>query len=88
MNASNLDLFHVWRVVLSTLCGAYATVVTVRSFWGWVVYLSGSDRRTSLMRNYVLVQLLRLRLGRFASEFAQIGAWFAVFVGLLYLHRF
>lgn len=88
MNASNLDLFQVWRVVLSTLCGAYATVVTVRSFWGWVLYLSGSDRRTSLMRNYVLVLLLRLRPGRFAGEFTQIGVWFAVFVGLLYLHRF
>lgn len=88
MTADSLDLFQVWRVILSTLCGVYATVVTARSLWGWAVYLSGSDRRTSLMRNYVLVQLLRLRPGRFAGEFAQIGVWFAVFVGLLYLHRF
>lgn len=87
MNAGSLDLFQVWRIVLSTLCGVYATVVTARSLWGWVEYLSGSDRRASLMRNYVLVQLLRLRPGRFAGEFTQISVWFAVFVCLLYLHR-
>lgn len=87
MSAGSLDLFQIWRIILSTLCGVYATVVTARSMWGWVVYLSGSDRRTSLMRNYVIVQLLRLRPGQFAGEFTQIGAWFAVLVGLLYLHR-
>jgi len=80
------DLFELWRVVLATICGVYATVVTVRSLWGWTAFLSGSDRTMTLMRSYLVVHLLRLRGGRFARELAWIGSYLAILIGLLFWH--
>jgi hypothetical protein len=50
------------------------------------VYLSGSGRTVSLIRSYVIVQLLRLRLRRFTWEFLQIGFWLAILLVLLSWH--
>ncbi len=86
MNPLDRDLFELWRLLLGVLCTVYALVVTGRSLWGWLVYFSHSDRSTILMRNYVLVQLLSLRLGRFTGEFAQIVFWTVVLMVLLKLH--
>ena len=80
------DLFELWRVVLATICGIYATVVTVRSLWGWMGFLSGSDRTMTLMRSYLVVHLLRLRGGRFVRELAWIGSYLAVLIVLLLWH--
>lgn len=81
------DLFELWRLLLGTVCTIYAIVVTARSLWGWVEYLSGSDRTKSMMRKYVIVQLLRLHLRPFAWELAQIGFWALLFLVILYGHR-
>lgn len=80
------DLFEVWRLLLGTICTIYAVVVTGRSLWRWCIYFSGSERTTSLMRNYVIVQLLGLRPRRFTREFLQIGLWAAILLVLLYGH--
>ncbi len=80
------DLFEVYRLVLTTICGVYAAVVIARSLWGWMVYFSGSDRTTSLMRSYLVVHLLRVRGGRFARELAWIGGYSAILIGLLIWH--
>ncbi len=80
------DLFEMYRVVLTTICGIYATVVIARSLWGWMAFFSGSDRSTSLMRSYLVVHLLRLRGGRFARELAWIGGYLVVLIGLLVWH--
>jgi len=81
------DLFEQWRLLLTVVCTVYAVVVTARSLRSWLLYLSGRDRRTSLLRSYVVVQLLRLRLRRFAGELLQIGFWLAMLLLLLYGHR-
>lgn len=80
------DLFESWRLILGTVCTLYAVVVTVRSLWGWLVYFSGRDRTTILLRNYAIASLLRLRLSRFTGEFLQIGFWFIVLIVLLRFH--
>lgn len=82
------DLFEQWRLLLTIICSVYAVVVTGRSLWSWVAYLSGQDRKTSLMRSYVVVQLLRLRFRRFAGEFVQIGFWLTVLLLVLQGHRY
>ncbi len=86
MSLAHRDLFEFWRLVLGILCTFYATVVTVRSLWGWCVYFSGTDRSTALMRRYVVVQLLRLSPGRFTWELLQIGFWLAALIVVLRLH--
>ncbi len=80
------DLFELWRLLLCTVCMIYAGVVTLRSLLRWDNYLSGPDRKVSLLRNYVVVQVLRLRFRRFAWEFVQTGLWLLVLVVLLYEH--
>lgn len=86
MSAPHRDLFELWRLVLGFLCTIYATVVTVQSLWSWCVYFSGADRSTTLMRRYVIVQLLRLKPGRFSWELVQIGFWLVVLIAILRVH--
>ena len=81
------DLFEVWRFLLGTLCTIYAIVMTARSLWGWIAYLSAPGRTMTLMRNYVVVSLLRLRVRRHAWELTQTAFWLAVLAVLLDLHR-
>ncbi|MBN2561486.1 MAG: hypothetical protein JXQ75_11210 [Phycisphaerae bacterium] len=81
------DLFEVWRLVLGTICTIYALVMTARSLWRWCVYLSGADRTVSMMRSYMIVQLLRLRFRRFTREFVQIGLWLLILATVLYWHE-
>jgi uncharacterized membrane protein len=80
------DLFQVWRLLLTTICAIYAAVVAARSLWRWGVLLSGPGRTTSMMRSYMVVQLLRLRIRRFAWEFTRIGLCILILVVVLYWH--
>lgn len=86
MRLFDRDLFELWRLLLGTICTIYATVITVRSLWGWVVYLSVPGRSTTVMRNYVIVQLLRLRPGRFADELLYIAGLSILLLLLLRFH--
>ncbi|MCG8404732.1 MAG: hypothetical protein MI923_05995 [Phycisphaerales bacterium] len=86
MNLGDRDLFEVWRLALALVCGIYATVVTLRSLWGWLVYFMAPDRTTQLMKSYVVVQLLRLRWSRFTKEWVAIGFYSVCIVFLLYWH--
>ena len=86
MTVPGRDLFELWRLVLGTACTIYALVVTIRSLWGWVLYFSGMDRSVSMARQYLIVQLLRLRVRRFAGELLQIAFWAAALIYVLRLH--
>ena len=57
----DLDFFNFWRYLLGTIATIYATIVTLQSLWGWYVWLTGSDKYMTLVRQYVIVQGLRLR---------------------------
>lgn len=81
------DLFELYRLLLTTVCTIYALVITARSVWRWMEYLSAPDKMTSVMRRYAVASLLRLRLRRFTWEFAQIAFWLIAFVVVLDLHR-
>lgn len=62
------DLFHVFRWLLSIVAGVYATVITAQSLWGWYVWLAGPDKYTSMLRRYVIVHGLRLRVRAFWGD--------------------
>ena len=87
MNPDRYDLFELWRLALGLVCTIYALVVTGQNLWEWIVYLSGRDRATVLVRQYVLVQLLRLRVRRFAGELAQIVFWLVALAVILRWHQ-
>jgi len=79
----SFDLFDFWRWFLAIACTVYATVLTVRWAWSWLVYLAGADRSIVLLRHYLIVQALRLRVRRFGGELAQIAGWSAALILLL-----
>jgi hypothetical protein len=83
---SKFDLFDTYRVLLTLVCAVYATVVTARTLWGWVVYFSAPGRTTTILRSYAIAQILGIRMRTFGWEVAQILMWTGVFCGLVYLH--
>ena len=86
MNLGERDLFELWRLLLATTCGIYATVVTVRSLVGWLSYLSEPNKVSRFMRHYATVHLLRLRFRRFSRDLLAIGGYLVVFVWLMSRH--
>jgi hypothetical protein len=82
----NIDLFDSWRVVLGWIVGIYATVVTWQSLWGWYVWLTGSDKYISLVRQYVIVHGLRLRFKTFWGDVLICILLTVAFVILWYAH--
>ncbi|MFH1420228.1 MAG: hypothetical protein ABII12_18300 [Planctomycetota bacterium] len=86
MSGGGRDLFEMWRWLLCVVCAVYAVVVTGRSLWGWYVYLSARDRTRMIMRKYVVVQLLRLRLRPLARELSLIGFWLILLALVLSRH--
>lgn len=80
-----MDLFETYRWLLALVCTIYATVVILRSWWGWWEYFMGS-RQTAVLGKYVLVLLLRTKFYRFAWELLQIAALTSLLLFLLYWH--
>lgn len=80
------DLFDFWRWFLAIACTIYTFIVTARWAWEWLKYLAADDRQTLLIRHYLVVQLLRVRLRRFWGELLQIGALCAALALLVMVH--
>lgn len=85
MIAQAFDLFDFWRWFLAIACTVYTIIFTARWGWGWLVYLSSGDRSITLLRHYIIVQALRLRLRRFQEEGLAIAGWGLVLFVLLML---
>ncbi len=83
----DIDLFHLFRWMLVVVCTVYATLQLVSSLWGWHEYLSPSKRETAVLRRYVLLQLLRLRVHRFLWELLQIVTLLGALAYLVWLHH-
>ena len=64
----DVDFFNFWRYLLATIATIYAVVVTAQSLWGWYVWFSGSEKYISVIRQYVLLQGLRLRFKTFWGD--------------------
>lgn len=64
----SIDFFNFFRIGLAWVATIYATVVTVQSLWGWYVWLAGSDKYISMVRRYIILQGLRLRIKTFGPD--------------------
>jgi len=83
----HIDFFDFFRWVLGTVVTIYATVVTLQSLYGWWVYLAGEGRYLSLIRRYVMVQGLRLRIRTFGPDVLMCVLLTVVWVLLLRAHQ-
>ena len=64
----DLDPFQFFRLTVAWIATIYATVVTLQSLWGWVVYLSGEDKYVTIVRRYLIIHALRLRFKTFWGD--------------------
>jgi hypothetical protein len=80
------DLFTFYRFWLGWIVTIYASVLTVRSLWGWYVWLAGQDRHISLVRRYILVHGLRLRLTSFFGDLVVCLLLCVAFVVMMVAH--
>ena len=63
-----IDFFNFFRIGLGWIVTIYATVITVQSLWGWYVWLAGEDKYISMLRRYVILHSLRLRIRKFGLD--------------------
>ena len=82
----NVDFFQFFRYTLGTIATIYATILTLQSMWSWIVWLSGHDKYISLVRRYVIVHGLRLRVKSFWGDVIISLLLCAVFLILFYAH--
>jgi hypothetical protein len=81
----DIDLFNLWRHLLSIVVTIYVAIYTLRTIWSWLLFFRLSPRHT-VMGHYAMVLLLRARVRRFSHELLQIAGLLAVMAGLVGLH--
>ncbi len=84
----DFDLFYFWRWILVIVCTIYWAVRLGQSLWGWYLYLWADYRPAALMRKYLVIQALRIRVHRFTLELIQIVALLVLFGAVTYAHRY
>jgi hypothetical protein len=82
----SFDLFELYRFLLASLVCVYVTVRLVAFIWQWQGFGRGGQVGSALLRQYLIVLLLRIRLRRFVYELMVIGGLAAVLVLLLRMH--
>src|SRR5688500_1210945 len=84
------DLFDLFRWLLGTIVTIYATVVLIQWAWGWWVWLTRPDaayeRHFALLRRYLVVHGLRIRLTSFGRDLLVIVGLCIVFLLLFWAH--
>jgi len=84
----SIDLFYFWRWLLCVICTIYWAVQLGQSLWRWYQYLWADYRPAALMRKYIVVQFLRIRLHRFTLELVQIAVLVLSFLAVTWAHRY
>lgn len=81
-----MDLFEFYRTLLFIILTVYTTAMTISMIGqaGWL--LTSQDRSAAILRKYLLLMILRLRLGPLGGELLQILLLGAIFLGILWLH--
>jgi hypothetical protein len=82
----DVDFFNFFRYTLGTVVTIYATVLSLQSLWGWYVWLAGQDRYIGLVRRYLIVHGLRLRVVAFWGDVVVCLLLCVVFLLLWRLH--
>ena len=62
------DLFAIFRWLAFVFVTIYITITTIQFLWSWYTFLRQRDRYIGLLRNYLIVHGLRLRMKSFAGD--------------------
>jgi len=74
-----MDLFDFFRFLLCVIIAIYCLLVTGESLIGWYQWLNQPGQQITMLRRYVVISLLRLRI---------IDFWADALVSLLLLVSF
>ena len=83
----HVDFFNFFRYVLTTVVTIYATVITLQFGYGWYVYLSSEGKYYTMMRRYLMLHGLRLRIKTFGGDVLVCILLTVVMVLLLRAHQ-
>jgi len=84
-NLTGADIFGVYRTTLAIVFGTYAVVKTVHFVLNWQTAASRASRPEAIMRRWLVVSLLRIRLRRLSWELIKTGLLAAVFLYLVWV---
>ncbi len=80
------DFFPIFRWLLFVFVTIYFCITTIQAVVHWYGMLSRRDRYTGMLRRYLLVQTLRVKLVRFWGDALVCLMLGVVFVLLWYAH--
>ncbi len=80
------DLFHLFRRSLVLVCGIYTLLITYRAVNRWLDAGDPNRPAQARIKRYLAAQLLRIRLGTFASDLLQMAFLLGVLCYLISLH--
>ena len=81
-----IDFFDFFRYAAGTVVTIYATVVIVQSIVQWYKILVQQDRYTTLLRRYLVVSGLRLKVRNFGPDVLVMVLLCVVFGIIWYEH--
>lgn len=81
----NVDVFDLWRYLLSVVVTIYVTIYTARTVLSYLLWFN-SGRRYKVMGHYAVVLLLRARVRQFANELVWIALLLTAMAGVVGLH--
>jgi hypothetical protein len=62
------DLFAIFRWLGFVFVTIYVTITTIQFLWSWYTFLRQRDRYIGLLRNYLILHGLRIRVKSFAGD--------------------
>jgi hypothetical protein len=84
----DVDLFSLYRRLLIIACGIYGLFSITQAAIALIGRLFGASRETALLRRYVLVQLLRVRVVRYWRQLLVIATLIASLAVVAWLHKY
>ncbi len=80
------DIFSFYRQLLALLVGTYSLIRLIHFVWRWQAAMESGRRSEVLARRYLVIQILRLRISRFALDLVELGALLLLLAWVIHLH--
>ena len=81
-----VDLFYLFRAALVTVCSIYTLLQIGAALRRLDQFLTPTQRDRAMLRGYVMVHLVRLRVRRFAFDLVQIMILLGALAYIVRLH--
>lgn len=81
----DVDLFALYRRVLLILVGTYTVIKLLQFIWRWRVDTLAAARPEALLRRWVELSALRVRMRRFTLDVLQLVVLAVILVYIVWL---